>query len=155
MNKEYINKIIQIGKKELCTDEELSYFLPNLPDVANKDLLYFLNREYGMSTFHMTRRDILAIKPKTRAGTLTEKDETLVSFIIDLVKGIHLIEFISGYGGSSTTTICNLFGTLVEKDAYRAIDLYNWIANHGGNYYIEPNITFEEAVNVKNSSKKS
>ena len=138
MNKEYINKIIEIGKKGTCSDQEFSYFANNLPDVANKGLLDTLRREYGIDTHHMTRRDILTIKPKTTTETLSQDDEALVSFIVDLIKGIHVIEFKSGYGGSSTTTVCNLFGTLIEKDTNRFIDLRDWIATHGGNYYIEP-----------------
>lgn len=72
-------------------------------------------------------------------------DEKLVSFIVDLIKGIHLIMFKAGYGRASTTTICNLFGTLIKKDTEKFIDLYNWVATNGGNYYIEPNITFNDA----------
>lgn len=155
MNTEYINKIIEIGKRGTCTDQELSYFLPNLPDVANKDLLHVLKNEYGISTWHWTRRDILAIDAVGNVQSLTNEDEKLVSFIVDLVKGIHIIEFKSGYGGSSTTTICNLFGTLIEKDANRFIDLYNWIASNGGNYYIESGVNFEESKKREQNAEKN
>lgn len=155
MNTEYINKILEIGKRGTCTDQELSYFLPNLPDVANKDLLHVLRSEYGISTLHWTRRDILAIDAEGNAQSLGGEDEKLVSFITDLVKGIHIIEFKSGYGGSSTTTICNLLGTLIEKDAKRFIDLYNWISSNGGNYYIESGVIFEESKKREQGAEKN
>ena len=152
---EYINKILEIGRRGTCTDQELSYFLPNLPDVANKDLLHVLRGEYGISTRHWTRRDILAIDADENAQSLRNEDEKLASFIVDLVKGIHIIEFKSGYGGSSTTTICNLFGTLIEKDTKRFIDLYNWIASNGGNYYIESGVNFEESKKKEQNAEKN
>ena len=155
MNTEYINKILEIGKRGICTDQELSYFLPNLPDVANKDLLHVLRSEYGISTRHWTRRDILAIDAEGNAQSLRNEDERLASFIVDLVKGIHIIEFKSGYGGSSTTTICNLFGTLIEKDVKSFIDLYNWIASNGGNYYIESGVIFEESKKREQNAEKN
>jgi len=154
MNTEYINKIIEIGKKGFCTDQELSYYLPNLPDVANNDLFRTLRDEYRIDTSHMTRRDILAIKIEKNIQSLSAADEKIISFIVSLIKGIHIIEFKSGYGGSSTTTICNLFGTLIEKDKIEFINLYNWIASNGGNYYIEPNTTFEDAKIAENKYTK-
>ena len=145
MNTEYINKILEIGIKGICTDQALIYFSQNLPDVSNKDLLYVLRNKYGISTQHWTRRDILAIDTERTIQPLSDEDKKLVSFMVDLIKGIHLIMFKAGYGRASTTTICNLFGTLVEKDVEKFIDLYNWIASSGGNYYIEPEATFEES----------
>lgn len=145
MSKEYINKILEIGRRGTCTDQEFSYFLLNLPDVGNKNLLHVLRSDYGISTQHWTRREILAIDAEGDVQPLTNEDEKLVSFIVDLVKGIHIIEFKSGYGCSSTTTICNLLGTLIEKDSNRFIDLYNWIASNGGNYYIQSGDTFAES----------
>lgn len=154
MSTEYINRIIEIGKKGSCTDQEFSYFLQNLPDVGNKELLLTLREKYGIDTSHMTRRDILSIDAEKNIHSLTKADEELASFIVDLIKGIHMIEFKSGYGGSSTTTICNLLGTLIEKDVKRFIDLYNWIASNGGNYYIEAGATFEESKKREQGLKK-
>ena len=154
MNTEYINKIIEIGKRGTCTDQELSYFSQNLPDVANKDFLRFLRSEYGISTQHWTRRDILAIETERPTQPLSDEDKKLVSFIVDLIRGIHLIMFKAGYGRASTTTICNLFGTLIEKDEEKFIDLYNWIATNGGNYYIEPNVNFNDARKAEEGHKK-
>lgn len=154
MNAEYINKILEIGKRGTCTDQELSYFLPNLPDVANKDLLHVLRSGYGISIRHWTRRDILAINTTGTAQSLKNGDEKAVSFIVDLIKGIHIIMFKAGYGRASTTTICNLLGTLIEKDIEKFIGLYNWIATNGGTYYIEPNITFNDAKKTEERHNK-
>ena len=154
MNTEYISKIIEIGKKGFCTDQELSYFSQGLPDVGNKELLFVLREKYGIDTSHMTRREILSIDTEKHTHSLTKADEELVFFIVDLIKGIHIIEFKSGYGGSSTTTICNLLGTLIEKDVKRFVDLYNWIASNGGNYYIEAGATFEESKKREQDLKK-
>ena len=154
MDTEYINKILEIGKRGTCSDQQLSYFLPNLPDVANKDLLHILRSEYGISTWHWTRRDILAIDDDGNKQSLRDEDKKLVSFIVDLIKGIHLIMFKAGYGRASTTTICNLIGKLMEKDIEKFIDLYNWVAINGGNYYIESNITFNDAKKAEEAHKK-
>ena len=155
MDTKYINKIIEIGTRGTCTDQELSYFSKNLPDVANKDFLHTLRSEYGISIQHWTRRDILAIDTEKTTQPLSNEDKKLVSFIVDLIRGIHLIMFKAGYGRASTTTICNLFGTLIEKDVEGFIDLYNWIASNGGNYYIEPGATFEESKKGEQNAEKN
>ncbi len=80
MNTEYINKIIGIGQKGTCTDQELSYFLPNLPDIANKELLYFLRNEYGISTQYWTRRDILNINTEKYTKSLKNEDKKTTNY---------------------------------------------------------------------------
>lgn len=155
MKKEYIDKLIEIGQKESCTDQELSYFLQNLPDVANKELLRALREEYKIDTSHMTERELARIDPVIRAQVLTDADKMLVVFIVDLIKGIHIVMFQSGYGSGSTTTICNLFGTLIQKDKKTFIDLYNWIALNGGNYYIQKDSLFKgETVDQRDARYK-
>ncbi len=155
MNTEYINKIVEIGKRGACTDQQLSYFLQNMPDAANKDFLRFLRSEYGIKTQHWTRKGILAIDTERPAQPLSDEDKKLVSFIVDLIKGVHWVMFKAGYGRASTTTICNLFSTLVEKDVEKFIHLYNWIAANGGNYYIEPEATFEESKIYEQGAEKN
>jgi hypothetical protein len=155
MKKEYIDKLIEIGKKEFCTDQEFSYFLTKLPDVANRELLLTLREEYKIDTSHMTRDWITRIDPVVHANVLTDEDKMLVAFIVDLIKGIHIIMFQAGYGGGSTTIICNLFGTLIQKNKKAFIDLYNWIAFNGGNYYIPENSLFTgETVNQREARYK-
>jgi len=155
MKKEYIDKLIGIGKKESCTDQELSYFSTKLPDVINKELLRILREEYKIDTSHMTERGFARIDPVVHANVLTDADKMLVALIVNLIKGIHIIMFRAGYGGGSTTIICNLFGTLIQKDKKTFIDLYNWIALNGGNYYIQKNSIFiGETVNQRETRHK-
>ena len=74
----------------------------------------FLGIDYG------TKRIGLALSDED--GKLAFPKETLkndgdaLNIVVDLIKGIHLIMFKAGCGRASTTTICNLFGTLIEKD---------------------------------------
>lgn len=125
MQSEYINKIIEIGKKGSCTSENLSYFLPNLPHIANL-------------------RGLLSIEQINRAlGNNTSSGIShSASLFINFVKGCHLIEMKCGGFGSTSAThqmILRLHDNNITKD------LYNWIALNGGNYFIESNITFEES----------
>ena len=150
---EYINKIIEVGKKEFCTSQNLEYFLANLPDVGNGELRDTLQRDFKINTGHITRRGFLALDHKVNKQPLSDTQKKIISFLTNLIKGCHLIEI--RYGGfGSTTNICNLFNSLIEVDVNKAIDLYNWIAFNGGNYYIEPNIAHEEARKVWSSELK-
>ncbi len=154
MNTEYINKILEIGKKGSCSSEELDYFLTKLPDVGNRELRDILRRDYKVSTEHITRREFLAINPKIIKQAPSETQNKISSFLIDFIKGCHLIEV--KYGGfGSTTNIYNLFSFLIEIDANKAIDLYNWIASTGGNYYIDSGVTFEESKKREQIAEKN
>jgi len=138
----YIQKIVGIGEKEECSHDDLSYFLDDLPWIANKDLLHKLHNEYGISIDHITRREFLCLD--TSKPTSSNKDLRTVTFIENIIKGCHLIEV--AYGGfGSTTIIYNLFWSLISTDVKRAMALYDWIAFRGGNYYIEENILFDKA----------
>jgi len=151
---EYINKIIEVGKKELCTSQDLDYFLANLPDVGNRELRNTLQRDYKIDTSHITRREFLAFDHKIKKQSLSDTQKKIISFLTNLIKGCHLIEL--RYGGfGSATNICNLFASLFGADVNKAIDLYNWIAFNGGNYYISPNIAHEEARKVEQCVEKS
>ena len=153
MQDEYISKIIEIGKKELCTAEDLVYFLDKLPTIGNRKLKDTLLREYKVSTWHITRRDFLLCDKEVNKQLSLDIQKELISFLVDFIKGCHLIEI--KYGGfGSTTNIYNIIGSLLEKDADKAIDLYNWIAFSGGNYYIEPNITYEDSRIMAQDAEK-
>jgi len=135
---EYINKIIEIGKKELCTSQDLDYFLTNLPDVGNRELRDALQRDFKIDTWHLTSDELFTFNRKINEQPLSDAQKKNISFLTNLIKGCHLIEI--RYGGfGSTTNICNLFGSLIEADVNKAIDLHNWIAFNGGNWYITPN----------------
>lgn len=142
--KEYVQKIVEIGKKGFCEKEDLKYFISNLPDIGNKKLLHFLKVEYEIYTFHISRSEFFSMNLIFNLGNKSKKDKFLINFIENFIKGVHLIEIKKG-GFGSTTMIYNLFYSLIEKDKNKAIELYNWIAFNGGNYYIPKNISFEEA----------
>lgn len=154
MNTEYINKIVEIGKNGSCTDQDLSYFLQNLPDVGNRELRDSLRRDYKISTEHITRREFLAIDPKTIKQSPTSDQTKTASFLIDFIKGCHLVEIKHG-GFGSTTNVFNLFESLIEIDLDKAINLYNWIASNGGNYYIKSGVTFEESKRKEQYAEKN
>ncbi len=153
MQDEYINKIIEIGKKGSCTLKDLNYFLDKLPTVGNRELNDTLQREYKISTWHITRREFLALDNKTSKQVLPEGKREKMSFLVDLIKGCHLIEI--KYGGfGSTTNIYNLIGVLALMDLKKAVDLYNWVAFDGGNYYIEPNVSYEDSKRKEQDAEK-
>lgn len=154
MQDEYVNKIIEIGQKDICTSEDLAYFSKKLPDVGNMELRDILPRKYKVNTGHITRKDFLLYDKKINNQSPSEDQEKHISFLVDFIKGCHLIEI--KYGGfGSTTNIYNIIGSLLEIDADKAIDLYNWIAFNGGNYYIEPNVTYEDCRRREQSAEKN
>lgn len=154
MNTEYINKILEIGKKGSCSSEELAYFLTRLPDVSNRELRDILRRDYKISTEHITRREFLSINPNTIKKVSSEGQIKTASLLMDLIRGCHLIEIQHG-GIGSTTNVFNLFNSLIRIDSDKAIDLYNWIASNGGNYYIASGVTFEESKKMEQDAEKN
>jgi len=154
MEKEYINKIIEIGKKESCTPQELNYFLKNLPDVGNRELRDTLRRGYKINTGHIGRREFLTLEYKNKKQPLSDAQKKTISFLTDFIKGCHLIEIKHGSFGSTTNTY-NLLGSLIEIDVNKAIDLYNWIASNGGNYYIESGVTYKESRKREQEAEKN
>lgn len=115
------HQILVVGQKGLCTSEELSFFLPDFPQIHGSELYFFVN----------------------------EKDVS-VALIPDLIRGCHLIEmkyredteYENGFGSPSKTNY--LINFLMKTDRNKAIDLYNWVAANGGNYYIKSNVTYKE-----------
>lgn len=153
MLEEYINKIIEIGKKETCTPEEYAYFSSNLPWYANYELWDTLRRDYRIDNGRTTRREFFSNDQRAdKLSQLNDREER-VSFLVDFAKGCHLIE--KGHGGfGSTTYVFNLFSSLFKMDKDRAVDLYNWIAFHGGNYYIFENATFDQRIRDEQAAAK-
>jgi len=154
LDTEYINKILEIGKKEFCSPGERDYFSTKLPNVSDREIRDILRRDYKISTGHITRREFLTIDPKTNKQELSGEQTKTVSFLINFIKGCHLIEIEHG-GFGSTTNVFNLFRPLIEMDTSKAIDLYNWIASHGGNYYIESGVSFIESKKREENAEKS
>lgn len=126
MDQEYINRIIEIGKKGECTSDELLYFLPNLPSLHGSEILFTLNK------------------------WKLPKNYRSIPYLVDMVKGLHLIEMSYklfskndfGFGSPSKTE--HLITYLETIDLTNAKELYNWVASNGGNYYIKSGVTYEE-----------
>ena len=144
INKKYIDTILAIGKKESCTDEEFSIFSSNMPDLGNKKFLYFLKTEYGICLAYMSRKTIIMFEDNNRSKDISKENKEKAIFIVNLIKGIHIIEIKSG-GVGSTTAVRGIMANLIIIDPKSFIYIRNWISTHGGNYYIEPNFDFKEA----------
>jgi hypothetical protein len=140
--KEFVKKILEIGKTESCTSKDISFFGKYLPITANVELLEYLRRECKISTYHVPRRDIFNIEYKKNAHPLTNIQKEKILFLTHLIKGCHLIEIKHG-GFGSTTCVYNLFSSLFEIDFNKATSLYDWIASNGGNYYIDSGSSFK------------
>lgn len=109
----YIKKIIDVALKGICTEEELHFFLPDYPKLSGSEKIFRIGIAY----------------PK--------------SVLINLIKGCHLIEMeykeLSGYdfGFGSPSKTFNLVEALKKMDANKSKELYDWIVENGGNYYIK------------------
>ncbi len=79
------------------------------------------------------------------------KLEGSVLFFENLIKGYRLI---NGSSGGSTNQIYNLIKKIEEKDKNKAIELFNWVAFNGGDYYIEKDISYEEKTKMDEIKKK-
>ncbi len=153
MQDEYINKIIEIGKKGVCTPEDFKYFTNKLPTLGNRELSRILRIKYKINAGHITRREFLALNRVVSEQQLLGSKKEEASFLVDFIKGCHLIEI--KYGGfGSTTNVYNVIGSLAEIDVNKAVDLYDWIAFNGGNYYIKSGISFEDSKIMEENAKK-
>lgn len=106
------HQILEVGHKGYCTSEDLKFFLPDLPTIHGSELIFNVKTE-----------------------NFSE------ALILDLIKGWHLIEmkykedtgYENGFGSPSKTKY--LIDKLMKININEAIDLYNWVAANGGDYY--------------------
>lgn len=136
MKTESLSLLIEIGKKESCTHEEFISFFPNFPRMGNSELFTSINgREFGMKR--------------------TTNDD-----LYYMIKGYHIIEkhyrelLNDKMGFGSPSKVITLIGIVGKFDQARAIELYDWVAFNGGNYYIEPNVTYREKEEIKRIKAK-
>lgn len=80
------------------------------------------------------------------------KLEGSVLFFENLIKGYRLI---NGSSGGSTNQTYNLIKKLEEKDKNKAIELFNWVAFNGGDYYIEENVTYDEKCKIDQEKERN
>jgi len=109
-------KIFEIGKKGTCTEEELHFFLPDLPVIKGSEIIF----------------TIKWIGPIRKSS---------IKDIEDFIKGLHHIEeaykkVTSDFGFGSPSPSFKVIGELRKRDNIKADEMVNWIARSGGNYYI-------------------
>lgn len=133
MKDENVNKIINIGKKEECTQEEYDNLLELTSDINSSPSLYYLLQNLVET---LLGRKVGHYKFNLRL-CLEENDLTLDD-LVNFIKGYHLVEKRYGdFGFGSPSVSKNLIDNLIEIDEEKSIELHNWIFFHGGNYHIE------------------
>jgi hypothetical protein len=114
------NKIVllkNIGRRLLCLEDEFQSLLPNFPTLRGCEFIFTIGW--------------------ANAGRYINKDVDL------LVKGLHVLEILyrnkmqNDFGFGSPSPTHKILQKLREVNEPLAIELTNWIANSGGNYYIE------------------
>jgi len=113
-----VSKIEEIGQRGQCTVDELKYFLPNHTTLGNESIFNISFLRY----------------PELKSA---------LPFLINVIKGLHIIETRYGGFGSPSKTY-ELIKYLIDIDPTKGEEMYNWIASNGGNYYIDENITYIE-----------
>lgn len=131
MKTETLNLLSEIGKKESCTHEEFISFIPHFPSIGDSELITSINgREFGMK--RTTNEDLYY-----------------------MTKGYHIIEkhyremLNDKMGFGSPSKVITLIDIVGKFDLEKAIELYDWVAFNGGNYYIEPNVTYKEKQEIR------
>jgi hypothetical protein len=114
------NKIVllkNIGRSLLCLEDEFQSLLPNFPTLRGCEFIFTIGW--------------------ANAGRCINKD---VDFFI---KGLHVLEIMyrnktqNDFGFGSPSPTYKILQKLKETNDSLAIELTNWIANSGGNYYIK------------------
>lgn len=112
-------KIIEIGQRGHCTNEELHHFLPNYPIING--VRYIFNYWNWRSISKWSKIDIE-----------------------NFVKGLHFIELKyrelkqSDFGFGSPSKTAFTIDKLNNHQKELAEELREWVKANGGNYYIKP-----------------
>jgi hypothetical protein len=114
---DYIKLLKEIGKRMLCLEDEFQTLLPNYPKLKGSEFIFTIGW--------------------ANASKYIDKEVDL------LIKGLHILEILYsnktqhdfGFGSPSPTH--KILLKLKETNESLAIELTNWIANSGGNYYIK------------------
>ena len=119
--KTFIQKIINIGKNQSVSGEQVRELLPDYPTLRGNEELFKIS--------------------------WTNAERYLDKNFFDFVKGLHVVELKYremtdndlGFGSPSSTE--KVIQAIEKKDKEQANILRNWIADNGGNYYIKINNT--------------
>lgn len=114
---DYIKLLKEIGKRMLCLEDDFQTLLPNYPTLKGSEFIFTIGW--------------------ANASKYIDKEVDL------LIKGLHILEILYrnktqhdfGFGSPSPTH--KILLKLKETNEPLAIELTNWIANSGGNYYIK------------------
>jgi len=143
MKNQLINQIIEIGNKEKFTQVDYQKLLDNYNPESPSTGYYFL-QELAET---MLGRKIRHFKFNLRL--CLAKEGLSISDLSSFIKGYHLFEKQFGdFGFGSPSISKNLIDNLAKIDQKKATELYNWIAEHGGNHYIKAKkIGFKNIIN--------
>ena len=117
LTQEIHSKVKEIGKKGICSETELIYFLPNYPVLRGSEFIFTIG-------WANARKFI---------------DSEIEYFI----KGLHYIELKYrekqnndfGFGSPSPTFM--VISKLKETDNGLSLTLSEWVKANGGNYYLK------------------
>jgi len=112
-----IQKIINIGRNESCTKEELFFFLPDYPVLYGPEFIFTISWANSRKYVNRDR--------------------------INFVKGLHIIEekykeeTHHNFGFGSPCPSYKIITALRRRNQELANNLEEWVRNNGGNYYIK------------------
>lgn len=105
------------GKRLHCMEDEFQIILPNFPTLRGSEFIFTIGW--------------------ANASKYIDSD------VEYLVKGLHIIEILyrnkiqHDFGFGSPSPTYKILQKLRETNESLAVELTNWIANFGGNYYIK------------------
>lgn len=114
---EQIEIFKKVGKRLLCMEDEFQIILPNFPTLRGSEFIFTIGW--------------------ANASKYIDSD------VEYLVKGLHIIEILyrnkiqHDFGFGSPSPTFKIIQKLKETNEAQAIELTKWIANSGGNYYIQ------------------
>lgn len=109
----------EIGKRHLCLEDEFNIILPNFPTLKGSEFIFTIGWANASK---------------------------YIDFDVEyLVKGLHIVEVLyrnkteNDFGFGSPSPTYKVIQKLLETNESLANELTTWVANSGGNYYIEIN----------------
>lgn len=146
MKNQLINQIIEIGNLEKLTQADYQKLLENYNSNLSPVEYYFMQE---LAETMLGRK--IGPHCKLNLRLCLEKEGLSINDLSSFIKGYHLFEKQFGDFGFGCPSISeNLIDNLAKIDQEKSTELYNWIAEHGGNYYIKAN----KKIGSKNMTKQ-